>query len=83
MIHVHDFTPHREWFCEYEKYDGGDVLLGDNKKARLIGCGKFKLRLQGGRIRALPGILHITALARNPIFISKMDDAGVKIMFEK
>ena len=24
------FTPHREWFCEYEKYDGGDVFLGDD-----------------------------------------------------
>ena len=23
-------TPHREWFCEYESYDGGDVLLGDD-----------------------------------------------------
>jgi hypothetical protein len=22
-------TPHREWFSEYEKYDGGDVFLGD------------------------------------------------------
>ena len=23
-------TPHGEWFSEYEKYDGGDVFLGDN-----------------------------------------------------
>jgi len=22
------FTPHREWFCKYAKYDGGDVFLG-------------------------------------------------------
>ena len=22
-------TPHREWFYEYERYDGGDVFLGD------------------------------------------------------
>eukprot|EP00253_Pinus_taeda_P029043 PITA_29043 len=31
------FTPHREWFYEYEKYDGGDVSLGDDRKARIIG----------------------------------------------
>ena len=30
------FTPHREWFCEYEKYDGGDFLLGDYRKARIF-----------------------------------------------
>ena len=23
-------TPHKEWFCEYERYDGGNVFLGDD-----------------------------------------------------
>jgi len=32
-----DITPHREWFCDYEKYDGGDVFIGDERKARNIG----------------------------------------------
>ena len=77
------FTPHREWFCEYEKYDGGDVFLGDDTKARIIGRGKVKLKLQGGRVRTLPGVLHIPALARNLISVSKLDDAGVKTVFEK
>ena len=77
------FTPHREWFCEYEKYDGGDVFLGDDRKARIIGRGKVKLKLQGRWVRTLPGVLHIPALARNLIFVSKLDDAGVKTVFEK
>eukprot|EP00253_Pinus_taeda_P035545 PITA_35545 len=77
------FTPHREWFCEYEKYDGGDVFLGDDRKARIIGRGKVKLKLQGGRVRTLPGVLHILALARNLISVSKLDDTGVKRMFKK
>ena len=72
------YTPHREWLCEYEKYDGGDVFLGDDRKARIIGRGKVKLKLQGGRIRTLPGVLHIPALARNMISVSNMGDAGVK-----
>ena len=77
------FTPHREWFCEYEKYDGGDVFLGDNRKARIVGRGKVKLNFQGERIRTLLGVLHIPTLARNLIFVSMMDDAGVKMVFEK
>ena len=76
------FTPHREWFCEYEKYDG-DVFLGDDRKSRIVRHGKVKLKLQGGRIRTLLSVLHIPALARNLISISKMDDASVKIVFEK
>eukprot|EP00253_Pinus_taeda_P014378 PITA_14378 len=77
------FTPHRELFYEYEKYDGGDVFLGDDRKARIIGRGKVKLKLQGGRVRTLPDVLHIPALARNLIFVSKLDDASVKTVFEK
>ena len=77
------FTPHREWFCEYEKYDGGDVFLGDDKKARIIGRGNVKLNLQSGRVRTLLGDLHIPTLARNLIPVSKLDDESLKTMFEK
>jgi hypothetical protein len=30
-------TPHREWFFEYERYDGGNVFLGDDSTTRIIG----------------------------------------------
>jgi hypothetical protein len=76
-------TPHKEWFCEYERYDKGNVFLGDNSTTRTIGRGKVKLRLIDGKIRTLHGVLHILVLAINFIFVSKMDDAGVKTIFEK
>jgi hypothetical protein len=76
-------TPHREWFYEYERYDGGNVFLGDDSITRIIGRGKVKLRLTYGRIRTLPSVLHIPGLARNLISVIKMDDAGVKTIFEK
>jgi hypothetical protein len=76
-------TPHREWFCEYERYDGGYVFVGDDSTNIIIGQGKFKLRLIDGRIITLPGVLHIPGLAKIFIFVRKMDDAGVKTIFEK
>jgi hypothetical protein len=30
-------NPHREWFCEYERYDGGDVFLGNDSTTKIIG----------------------------------------------
>ena len=36
-----------------------------------------------GRIRTLPGVLHIPGMAKNLISVSKMEDAGVKTIFEK
>ena len=77
------FTPHWEWFCEYDKYYGGDVFLRDDRKDRIVSCRKVKLILQGGRIRTLISVLRIPALAINLIFVRKLDDASVKTMFEK
>jgi hypothetical protein len=33
-------TPHREWFFEYERYDGGDLFLGDNSKTKIFRRGR-------------------------------------------
>ena len=57
--------------------------MGDDRKARIFGHGKAKLKLQGGRVRTLLGVLHIPTLARNMIFVRNMGDAGVKTVFEK
>ena len=43
-------TPHREWFYEYEKYNGGDMYLGDDSPYNIIGRGRIKLKLKDGRI---------------------------------
>jgi hypothetical protein len=84
LTRVHHFmTPHREWLCEYERYDGGNVFLGDDSTTRIIGRGKVNLRLIDGRIRTLSGVMHIPGLARNFIYVIKMNDAGVKTIFEK
>ena len=76
-------TPHREWFSEYEKYDSGDVFLGDESTKKIMGRGRVKLLLKYGRIRTLPEVLHIPKLARRLISVSKMEDAGVDIVFGK
>ena len=75
-------TPHREWFYEYEKYNG-NVFLGDDSPKKIMGCGRVKLLLDDGRIKTLLGVLHIPSLAKNLISISKMVDAGVNTVFEK
>jgi hypothetical protein len=76
-------TPQREWFYEYEKFDGGNVFLANDSTTRIIGRGRVKLRLIDGRIRTLPGVIHIPGMARNLIYVSKMEDVGVKTIFEK
>jgi hypothetical protein len=76
-------TPQREWFSEYEKYDGGDIFLGDDSTTKIVGRGRFKLLLKDGRIRTLPGVLHIPKLVRSLISVRKLDDAGADTVLGK
>jgi hypothetical protein len=76
-------TPHREWFSEYEKYDGGDFFLGDDSTAKIMGCGRVKLLLKDAMIRSLPRVFHIPYLDRSLIYISKLDYAGVDTLLGK
>jgi hypothetical protein len=41
------------------------------------------LKLTDGRIRTLPGVIHILGLERNFIFVIKMYDERVKLVFKK
>lgn len=43
-------TPHREWFNDYEKYDGGEVLLGDDRPIIIIGRVRVKVLMHDGRV---------------------------------
>ena len=76
-------NPHREWFCEYEKYNEGDVFLGDHSITKITGCRRVKLLLKDGKIKTLPSVLHIPYLAKNLISISKMSNVGAHTIFEK
>jgi hypothetical protein len=76
-------NPHRESFSEYEKYDGGDVFLGDDSTTKIMGHGRVKLLLKDRRIRTLPGVLHIPNLAMSLIYVSKLDDAGMDTLLGK
>jgi hypothetical protein len=77
-------TPHREyWFYEYERYEGGDVFLGDNSTTKIVRQGRFQLIMQYGRCSVLPGVLHISDLARNLISISKMSNESMHTLFHK
>jgi hypothetical protein len=70
-------NPHKEWLCEYEKYDGGGVFLGDELIAKIMGRGRVKMLLKYGRIRNIYGVMHIPKISKSLISVSNLDGAGV------
>jgi hypothetical protein len=53
------------------------------RQRKIMGRGRVKLMLKHGRIKTLPGVLHIPKLPRNLISVSKLDDAGLNTVFGK
>ena len=54
-------TCNRNWFSEYEQFDGGKVYLGDDSHLDIVGRGKVKIRFLDGRVKSMNGVLHIPA----------------------
>ena len=75
-------TPHREWYYEYHKYNGGDVFLGYELTSKIIGHGRVKLLLKYESNKTLLGVFHIPYLAKILTYIRKMSDAGVHTILE-
>ena len=55
-------TPHKEWFYEYEKYNGEYVFLEDDSTPKIIRHGRVKLFLKDARIEMIPRVFHIAYL---------------------
>lgn len=75
-------TPQREWFYEYEKYDGGDILFGYESPTKIVRWAKVWILLRDGR-RTLPSVLNILGFARNLIVVSKTSDESVHTVVSK
>ena len=75
-------TPHREWFSEYERYNG-IFFLGYDSPKKITRRGRVKLFLNYRRIKTLLFVLHIPGLAKNLIYVSKMVNVGVKTVLKK
>ena len=74
--------PHREWFYEYENFNGNDILMGYYSVTKIVKQGKVWFILKDGRIGNIPRVLDIPGLAWNMICISNMGNAGVQYVFE-
>ncbi|KAH9763957.1 hypothetical protein KPL70_001353 [Citrus sinensis] len=74
--------PNRNFFKNYETYDGGIVVMGNDASCRVIGRGTIKLKMLDGTIRELPNVRHIPDLKRNLISLGMLDKMGCVIKLE-
>jgi hypothetical protein len=66
-------TPHFEWFVSYTKNLTRDkVYLGDNSSHDIEGQGVVMITLDSGEARIIENVLHIPALKKSLISVSKV-----------
>ena len=60
----------------YEKIDGRQVLLANNKACKVVGIGTVTLKLIDGVTNTLQGVRHVPKLRRNLISLGMLDKQG-------
>ncbi|KAA0036441.1 hypothetical protein E5676_scaffold360G00940 [Cucumis melo var. makuwa] len=79
---TYHMTPNRDFFINFQKSDGGKVLLGDNVTCEVKGTGSVLIATHDGMIRMLTNVRYVPELKRNPISVGELDTSGYTIKFE-
>ncbi|KAL0537750.1 hypothetical protein IC582_026735 [Cucumis melo] len=75
-------TPHRDFLTNFQKVDGGKVLLGDNGTCDVKGTGSVQIATHDGMVRILTIVRYVPKLKRNLISLGELDRSGCTIKFE-
>ena len=60
-------TPNKGWFETLNEFDGGQVMLGNNKCCEIKGVGTVRIKFHDGIERVLSQVRYIPSLRRNLI----------------
>lgn len=75
-------SPHKEWFHNFKKCEGGMVLLGDNKACKIMGIGSVVIKMFDGCYRTLKDVRYVPDLKRNLIFVDVLDVEGCVVKID-
>lgn len=72
----------RSWFSNYQESSGGDVILGNDLVAKVMGRGRIILEFTSGKDLVLNNVLHVPTIRRNLISGSILLSVGYRIVME-
>ena len=74
--------PNNNIFINYEAYDGGLVVMGNDAMCKVIGRGIIRLRMFDGMTKELVDVRHVPNLKRNLISLGMLDKMGCLVKLE-
>ena len=76
-------TSHKEWSCGFVDRNFGHVVVGNGQKCMIKGKGFITLKEQDSGGLVFHEVRYIPDLKKNLISVSKLDQEGYRIIFEK
>ncbi|KAH9648835.1 hypothetical protein KPL70_025759 [Citrus sinensis] len=74
--------PNKNLFLNYEAYDGGVVVMGNDAIFKVVGKGIIRLKMLDGMTRELANVRHVPDLKRNLISLGMLDKMGCLVKLE-
>ena len=74
--------PNKNLFINYEAYDGGVVVMGNDAICKVVGRDIIRLKMFDGLIRELVNVRHVPDLKRNLISLGMLDKIGCLVKLE-
>ncbi|KAA0059159.1 Retrovirus-related Pol polyprotein from transposon TNT 1-94 [Cucumis melo var. makuwa] len=79
---TYHITPNRDFLINFQKSDGGKVLLGDNGTYEVKGSDSVLIATHDGMSRMLTNVRYVPELKRNLISLGELNRSGYTIKFE-
>ncbi|GJU16931.1 hypothetical protein Tco_1144897 [Tanacetum coccineum] len=75
-------TPRREFLFDFKEFNGGTVLLGDNRAYAIMRIGKVRVQMKDGSSFMLENVHYILELKRNLISLGTLDREGYTVKLQ-
>ncbi|GJS94799.1 retrotransposon protein, putative, ty1-copia subclass [Tanacetum coccineum] len=75
-------TPRRDFLFEFKEFNGGTILLGDNRACAIMGIGNVRVQMKDGSSFVLENVRYIPDLKRNLISLGTLDREGYTVKLQ-
>nr|GEW34573.1 retrotransposon protein, putative, Ty1-copia subclass [Tanacetum cinerariifolium] len=75
-------TPKRDFLFDFKEFNGGTILLGDNRSCAIMRTGKVRVQMKDGSSFVLGNVRYILELKRNLISLGTLDREGYTVKLQ-
>ncbi|GJT87968.1 retrovirus-related pol polyprotein from transposon TNT 1-94 [Tanacetum coccineum] len=75
-------TPRRDFLFDFKEFNGGTILLGDNRACVIMGIRKVRVQMKDGSSFVLENVRYIPELKRNLISLGTLDREGYTVKLQ-